>query len=241
MATPPTSGYLVNSRVSRGFADGLVTSSQLSGRSCNVPVGSAKRGVSVRMSSAPSLPSTAGMIDLLQLVQQLKVTKRTGWVRKGVDGPESIADHMYRMGIMSLISCPDGVDQTRCMKMALVHDLAEAIVGDIPPNAGVSKEEKAKMEQDAIQTIKGMLGSRSAAGSEIEELFNEYEAGETREAQLVKDFDKLEMILQAHEYEQAQGMQLQEFFDSTSGKFKTEMGKSLAEEVYQRRGAAKET
>jgi len=174
------------------------------------------------------------------LVQQLKLTKRTGWVRKGVDGPESIADHMYRMGIMAMVSCPPDVDRTRCIKMALVHDLAEAIVGDIPPNAGVSKEDKAAMEQDAIQRIKEMLGSACAEAGEIEELFNEYEAGSSPEAKLVKDFDKLEMILQAHEYEQAQGLLLQEFFDSTEGGFQTPTGQALASEVVARRDAARQ-
>lgn len=49
---------------------------------------------------------------------------------------------------------------------------------------------------------------------------------------------QLEMILQAHEYETAQGMQLQEFFDSTAGKWRTELGRSWAEEIYRRRLAA---
>lgn len=60
---------------------------------------------------------------------------------------------------------------------------------------------------------------------EVASLWHEYESCSSPEAQLVKDFDKLEMIIQAYEYEQAQsGMKLQEFFDSTAGKFKTPMG-----------------
>eukprot|EP00193_Tetraselmis_chui_P017028 CAMPEP_0177773422 /NCGR_PEP_ID=MMETSP0491_2-20121128/12861_1 /TAXON_ID=63592 /ORGANISM="Tetraselmis chuii, Strain PLY429" /LENGTH=195 /DNA_ID=CAMNT_0019291525 /DNA_START=211 /DNA_END=798 /DNA_ORIENTATION=+ len=187
-----------------------------------------------------SAPSSKQALDLLLLVQQLKLTKRTGWVQKSVKGPESIADHMYRMSIMAMVSCPPAVDRDRCIKMALVHDLAEAIVGDIPPDAGVSKEEKAIMEQDAMKEIKTMLGDASFEANEIEELFNEYECGETAEAMLVKDFDKLEMILQAHEYEQAQSMDLQEFFDSTEGRFSTPTGKALAGEVMARRAACKQ-
>lgn len=49
---------------------------------------------------------------------------------------------------------------------------------------------------------------------------------------------QIEMILQASEYEAAQGKQLQEFFDSTAGKWRTELGRSWAEEVYRRRAAA---
>ena len=43
----------------------------------------------------------------------LQTTKRTGWVRKGVNGPESVADHMYRMGMMAFISSSNGVDSNR--------------------------------------------------------------------------------------------------------------------------------
>ena len=46
---------------------------------------------------------------------------------------------------------------------------------------------------------------------------------------------QLEMLLQAHEYEGAQGMVLQEFFDSTAGKWRTDVGRAWAEEIYQRR------
>mmetsp|Transcript_40552 Transcript_40552/g.96353 ORF Transcript_40552/g.96353 Transcript_40552/m.96353 type:complete len:201 (+) Transcript_40552:96-698(+) len=176
-------------------------------------------------------PSPKCILDLLLLAQALKTTKRTGWVRHEVSQPESIADHMYRMGIMSLIACPGEVDRERCIKMSLVHDLAEAIVGDIPPVAGISKEEKA----DALKQIKAMLGDNTAVASEIEELFHEYEAGETAEAVLVKDFDKLEMILQASEYEEAQQMDLEPFFGSTAGRFRTETGRALEAEILARR------
>ena len=40
----------------------------------------------------------------------LQKTKRTGWIRMGIDGPESIADHMYRMGLMALLAGDSGVD-----------------------------------------------------------------------------------------------------------------------------------
>ncbi len=62
-------------------------------------------------------------MDFLQILQRLKATKRTGWVREGVEGPESIADHMYRMSIMAMIAA-DGdpaIDQNKCIKY--VHPL----------------------------------------------------------------------------------------------------------------------
>jgi putative hydrolase of HD superfamily len=66
---------------------------------------------------------------------------------------------------------------------------------------------------------------------------NRYEACLTPEALLLKDLDKIEMILQAHEYEQAQGLPLEEFFRSTAGAMLTPAGGALAAEVVARRAA----
>lgn len=189
-------------------------------------------------SSSSSMPTPAAAIDFLTLLQKLKTTKRTGWVRCNVQQPESIADHMYRMGMMSLLASDAGVDAGRCMRMALVHDVAEAIVGDITPYCNVSDAEKHKLEADAIQQMKAMLGEHTHAAQEVDVLWHEYEAQSSPEAALVKDFDKLEMILQAHEYEQGQGLGLQQFFDSTAGKFKTDTGRAWANELIQRRQQA---
>ncbi|GIL59649.1 hypothetical protein Vafri_14381 [Volvox africanus] len=202
-------------------------------------IASFKRSIVQEMSlpaSNGSQPNPAGAIDFLLLLQQLKLTKRTGWVRKNVNGPESIADHMYRMSMMALIATDSGVDVTRCIKMALVHDVAEAIVGDITPHCGVSDEDKHQRELAAVRRIKEMLGPDTAAGGEVESLWLEYEAAASKEALLVKDFDKLEMILTAHQYEQAQtGLVLEEFFTSTAGRFKTDTGKAWAAELVARR------
>jgi putative hydrolase of HD superfamily len=73
---------------------------------------------------------------------------------------------MYRMGMMSLLASDAGVDAGRCTRMALVHDVAEAIVGDITPHCNVSDEEKHQLEADAIQQIKQMLGEHTYAGAQ---------------------------------------------------------------------------
>ncbi|KAF3494410.1 hypothetical protein DY000_02057129 [Brassica cretica] len=78
-----------------------------------------------------------------------------------------------------------------------------------------------------------MVTSHNA--EEIAELWREYEANASPEAKVVKDFDKLEMILQALEYEQEQGQDLEEFFQSTAGKFQTDIGKAWALEIASRR------
>lgn len=152
-----------------------------------------------------------------------------------MQGPESIADHMYRMGVMALISADlPGVDRDKCVKMAIVHDIAEAIVGDITPSDGISKAEKSRREREAIEDMCKLLGGGPRA-KEIKDLWLEYEECSSLEAKVVKDFDKIEMILQALEYEKEQGKDLDEFFQSTAGKFQTDVGKAWASEIISRR------
>ncbi|KAK9277481.1 hypothetical protein L1049_007025 [Liquidambar formosana] len=166
--------------------------------------------------SSSSSSSTSSSIDFLTLCHSLKTTKRKGWINHGIKGPESIADHMYRMALMALIvgDLP-GVNKERCIKIAIVHDIAEAIVGDITPSDGVPKAEKSRREQAALNEMCKVLGGGMRA-EEIKELWAEYENNSSPEANLVKDFDKVEMILQALEYEMEHGKVLDEFFLSTA-------------------------
>ncbi|XP_028787934.1 HD domain-containing protein C4G3.17 [Neltuma alba] len=187
--------------------------------------------------STPSagIANSSSVIDFLTLCRRLKTTKRKGWVNHGIRGAESIADHMYRMAIMALIAADlPGLNRERCIKIALVHDIAEAIVGDITPSDGVPKEEKSRREQAALNEMCEILGGGMRA-EEIKELWAEYENNSSLEANLVKDFDKVEMILQALEYEMEHGKVLDEFFISTAGKFQTQIGKSWAAEIILRR------
>lgn len=59
---------------------------------------------------------------------------------------ESISDHMYRMSIMVQLIQDSSIDKNKCIKMALVHDMAEAITGDITPDDGISAEAKSILE-----------------------------------------------------------------------------------------------
>eukprot|EP00850_Spirogloea_muscicola_P006229 SM000029S10524 [mRNA] locus=s29:650901:657901:+ [translate_table: standard] len=183
------------------------------------------------VTSAPSPPTAVQAVDFLTALQSLKTTKRAGWVNHGVRAPESIADHMHRMTIMALVAADEPeVDRARCVKLAAVHDLAEAIVGDITPSDGIDKEEKNRREADAMEQLCTTLGGGPVA-AEVKALWQEYEANLSPEAKLVKDFDKVEMILQAYEYEAAQGHNLEDFFQSIQGKLQTRTGKAWAAEI----------
>lgn len=146
-----------------------------------------------------------------------------------MDNPESVADHMYRMSIITLLASKD-LDRDKCVRLAIVHDLAESIVGDITPSDGITDDEKHKREARAMSEIKAMLGD-TPIGKELVALWKEYEGANspnaTAEAKFVKDVDKFEMILQADEYEidskengESPPKDLSCFFESTKGKFR---------------------
>jgi putative hydrolases of HD superfamily len=124
------------------------------------------------------------LLDFLLLAQNLKVTKRTGWVNHGVDEPESIADHMHRMSLIALLLPLDNlnIDRDSLIKMALVHDVAEAVVGDIIPGA-MSREAKFKLERNAMQGFAKQLGYKA---EEMVRLWEEYEAGVSQVAIVCK-------------------------------------------------------
>uniref|UniRef100_A0A2P2JZ66 HD domain-containing protein n=1 Tax=Rhizophora mucronata TaxID=61149 RepID=A0A2P2JZ66_RHIMU len=89
-------------------------------------LGPVKSDSTIGSSSASSASSA---IDFLTLCHRLKTTKRKGWINHGIKGPESIADHMYRMALMALIAGDlPGVNRERCIKIAIVHDIAEGIL-----------------------------------------------------------------------------------------------------------------
>ncbi|XP_070782357.1 5'-deoxynucleotidase HDDC2 [Enoplosus armatus] len=189
---------------------------------------------------AATMETAAGMSNILQfmkLIGQLKRVPRTGWVYRNVKKPESVSDHMYRMAMMSLTITDPTVDKDRCMKLALVHDMAECIVGDIAPSDNISKAEKHRREEEAMRHLTGLLPE--GLKQEIYGLWEEYEAQSSPEARLVKEFDLLEMILQAHEYEELEGTpgRLQEFFDSTNGRFRHPDVLQLVSSLNEERGS----
>ncbi|EJT48852.1 hypothetical protein A1Q1_02187 [Trichosporon asahii var. asahii CBS 2479] len=101
---------------------------------------------------------------------------------------------------------------TSCAEsMCLVHDLAEAYVGDITPVEGVPASVKHELEEKAMSAfLDEMLGgpSNAQARERFRSLWEEYEARETPESKLVKDLDRLELVLQGVEYERGKSLSM---------------------------------
>ena len=148
-------------------------------------------------------------------VLELKNVPRQGWKEKlEIDNPESVADHSYSTTVLSMIlSDMKGLDTEKIIRMALLHDLAESIIGDITPDH-ITKNEKISKENHAIkQILKNLPDSITEPYFEI---WNDYQKKISKEAILLHDIDKLEMAFQAKFY-QKNGIskeKLKIFFDT---------------------------
>ncbi|KAG4304846.1 hypothetical protein PORY_001899 [Pneumocystis oryctolagi] len=159
------------------------------------------------------IQESTSVLPFLHIIENLKATPRKGWLHFDIENPESIASHMYRMSIISMLFTSPFINRDKCIKMALVHDMAESIVGDITPLDKISPEEKHKRELDAMITLTSKIlpKTQSEAAKEMLDLFLEYEEGKTPEASLVRDIDKFELLIQMIEYEKKTKKNLQQF------------------------------
>ncbi|ETI22539.1 hypothetical protein G647_06614 [Cladophialophora carrionii CBS 160.54] len=157
----------------------------------------------------PPTENSSSPVHFFHYLERLKLEKREGWRRFGIDKGESIADHMYRMSLITMLAPPElssRLDIPRCTRMALVHDMAEGLVGDLTPVDGVPKVEKNRREAETMDWVaQSLLGKvhGGVPGKEIRAAWQEYEDSETLESKFVHDVDKIELILQMVEYERA--------------------------------------
>ncbi|HEY8110226.1 MAG TPA: HD domain-containing protein [Candidatus Nitrosotenuis sp.] len=152
--------------------------------------------------------------DFLKTAIELKTIPRQGWINKlGLKDPESVADHCYSMAVMAMVfSDLKKLDTEKIIKMTLLHDLAEAMIGDLTPD-DVAKSKKEKMENNAMKKILANLPK--SLKNQYETIWAEYQQNSTREARLLHQIDKLEMALQAKSYKKRfTKKQLAPFFDS---------------------------
>lgn len=140
------------------------------------------------------------LVSFFRIVCNLKRIKRSGWIDKSkITSPESVADHSYLMCVMAMVLAEImNLDSGHIMKMVNIHDLAESLVGDHMPDR-ISSEEKRLQEDKAIKKIISKLPS--SLQEKYFDIWNEYNDNITISAKFVHNIDKLEMALQAKEYE----------------------------------------
>ena len=157
-------------------------------------------------------------IDLIKKIGKIKRIRRSGWVRENIPDPESVADHSYRVAVMAMIFGKHlNTDVDKLIKMILLHDLGEGTIGDKVVERGVRVDSKSreKKDKEEVETIRQMFSSIEN-GNSFAQLQEESSRMQTREAKILKQLERLEMAVQALEYEEEYGKDLTEFFDNAS-------------------------
>jgi putative hydrolase of HD superfamily len=150
---------------------------------------------------------------LLETVKAKRVI-RTGWKMHNITNPESVAEHSYQLCVIALVLADHlGVDREKLVKMAIIHDLGEIITGDIVWIQGKmidveKKRKKELMEEEGIKKIFSLLGD----STEYQTIFDEMLQRKSIESEVFWQIDKLELIVQAFQYEVSEGKDLSEFF-----------------------------
>jgi len=155
-------------------------------------------------------------LDFFKTVGKSKRLPRSGWVREKVNDPESVAEHSFRVGvlIMMLVDKLDvRLDKNKLLKMVFVRGLGEVVTGDAVVERWdmidfKKRDEKERQEREGVKKI----FSKIDQSDEYLSIFDEMVNRDTPEAETFWQLDNLEMVIQALEYEEEQGKNLEEFF-----------------------------
>ncbi len=136
------------------------------------------------------------LLRFFATAERLKTEKRHSWLSNGRQ--ESVAEHSWMTSLMAVLfsdNMPDDVNANRVLQMIVVHDLAEAIAGDVPSFAlGGRFNERQTEEAAAIETICNALPRNVSA--RIRGLWHEFEAGVSPSARYARALDHLEVQIQ---------------------------------------------
>jgi len=136
----------------------------------------------------------SGFLAFISAAERLKDTERSGWTSSG--RRDTVAGHTWRVCLMALAIHPafPETDLARLLRICILHDLGEAVHGDIPaPEQSAQADKSVAERRDLVEFLTPLP---EALRAEFVAAWDEYEAASTPEAQLAKALDKLETILQ---------------------------------------------
>jgi putative hydrolase of HD superfamily len=163
------------------------------------------------------------MLATLIEIQRLKSLERTGWMLRGLSpGMESVAAHSYGVAVAAMMLADElhargvVVDVERLLRVALMHDWAEARLGDMPRTGSVyfSADERRRAERAAFDDIVRGLGA--SFETKYSELHEDYEERRSLEARLVKAADIIDLLAQVLAFERAGVRGLDEFWEGVA-------------------------
>ena len=179
----------------------------------------------------------AAALDLLLQAARLKWVTRSGWAMRGVPDPESVAEHSWGVAVLALVLAQESgapLDRGRLLTTALLHDLQEVVTGDIPsPATGYFPPGAKRQAEEAVLT---RLLAALTDGERLLDGWREFDGASTAEGRLVRDADRLEMLVQAYLYEESRGSDLAEFWEGQDETlFYSDEARSLYRELCRRR------
>ncbi|NLH49109.1 MAG: HD domain-containing protein [Myxococcales bacterium] len=143
------------------------------------------------------------LIDLAMQLDRLESLPRMGYLMRGIAHPESVAAHVFGVAVWSMLLADElgGVDPLKVLRLALLHELGEVKLTDIPK---IAEEYLPLGAKDAAETkiAAELLSGLEVRGEEYLRLFTEYQEARTREARLVHAADKLQMMAKVLRYQQ---------------------------------------
>lgn len=166
--------------------------------------------------------------DLLFEGHMLKRLPRSGYQFLGAGG-ESVAEHTYVTAFIALVLSrlvPD-VDAGRLIAMCLIHDLPESRTGDL------NSVQKRYVTADEDTAMADALSGVPFA-EEFRSLLDEFNAGETLEAQLARDADQLSFIVDLKSLSDRGYRTPEKWLPYLLDRLQTEPGKTLAREIASR-------
>lgn len=142
----------------------------------------------------------AACLDFIRHCEQLKQTLRNAHTSSGRQ--ESSAEHSWRIGLMAMVFEEElpGLDMAELLKLCLIHDLGEAIGGDIPATQQTTEVNKDIQERADFQTLLQPLPGYLQEA--FLRLWDDYHQGRSAEARLVRGLDKLETLIQHNQTRQ---------------------------------------
>jgi putative hydrolase of HD superfamily len=166
--------------------------------------------------------------NLLNEIGMLSFIQRSGFAFLG-SGEQSVAEHSFRVALVAFVLArltPQPLDVHKLVMMSLLHDLPEARIGDLNY---VQKKYVVPQLDKALNDI----ASGSFLGSEIVSWIEEYEKGDSLEAQLARDADQLELLLVLKREEELGNTRAKEWMINLLKRLKTEIGKQVANVICQ--------
>ncbi|MNJ90698.1 5'-nucleotidase [compost metagenome] len=140
--------------------------------------------------------------NLLKQISFIKEIDKVKYIQRKTklfnsDRNENDAEHSWHLALMALVLAEhsnESVDILKVVKMVLIHDIVEIDAGDTFIYDTQKNHSNTDEERIAANRIFGLLPKEQA--DEFITVWEEFEAGETKEAKFAKAMDRLEPLLQ---------------------------------------------